>query len=58
MKTVEEITNILLRHFSNVYCDTCGASEDRCDECHRKSMLWELDKLTALKIAKEIAGED
>ena len=54
MKTVEEITEILLKHFNNVYCDTCGADEDKCDYCHRKSMMWRLDKLTANNIAKEI----
>jgi len=57
MKTVEEITEILLHHFSNVYCDTCGADGDDCDYCHRKSMMWRLSKLTASEIAKEILGE-
>lgn len=54
MKTEEEITEILLHHFSNVYCDTCGADSDNCDYCHRKSMMWKLNKSTANEIAKEI----
>ncbi len=57
MKKEEEIIKILLHHFSNVYCDTCGADEDKCDYCHRKSMMWELDKLAAQRIAREILDE-
>ena len=51
-----KIKEILLKQFSNVYCDTCGNSEEQCDYCHRKSMLWSLSQNTATELAEKIMG--
>lgn len=55
MKTIEEITEILLNEFSSVYCHNCAADGERCcDECHRKYMYWKLSEYSAIQIAKKI----
>lgn len=56
-KTEQEIADILINHFSNVYCDTCGneGKDTPCDCCYRKSMLWTISENTAKEIAQEIA---
>ena len=53
----EIITKILLKQFSSVYCGTCEAQEDWCDECHRKMMNWGLSEKAAGEIADEIIKE-
>ena len=55
MKTIEEITEILLNEFSRVYCHNCAADDERCcDECHRKYMNWSLSEDSAIQIAEKI----
>ena len=55
MKTIEEITKILLNEFSSVYCHNCAADDECCcDECHRKYVYWKLSEYSAIQIAEKI----
>lgn len=56
MKTKEEISKYLQDQFDNVYCYNCKyhMEDNRCDECHRKSMLWSLDADCADEMAEKI----
>lgn len=55
MKTIEEITKILLDEFSSVYCYHCAADDECCcDECHIKYINWKLSEYSAIQIAEKI----
>ena len=50
----DSIKELLMSEFSSVYCDTCCGDEDRCDKCHRKSMMWALSEESASEITNKI----
>lgn len=51
----ERIRDFLMGYFSDVYCDTCIRQDtDKCEYCHRKSMLWGISNSTAEYCAIEI----
>ena len=52
MKTKEEIIEILMRCFKDVYCDTC--SGEYCEDCYRKNMNWEISETFAEIVANQI----
>ena len=53
----DKIVQVLLKELASVYCGTCEAQEDWCDECHRKMMNWGLSKPAAESLADKILKE-
>jgi hypothetical protein len=53
---MEKIIELLKRKLANIYCDSCQfeGSENRCDECKRKSMMWKPSDDFLSILAKEI----
>ena len=57
IKLKTKIKNLLMKQFTDVYCDTCYGNEneyEHCEDCHRKNMEWCISHKTADNLAKEI----
>jgi len=52
----EQIVDILVNELSSVYCNNCawGDSQEHCEDCHRKSMMWGISEDTAKRLADNI----
>lgn len=57
----EKIQMILLDSFDYVYCPKCAfeqtGEDERCMDCHRKSMLWSISTKYAEELAEKILNE-
>ena len=53
----EKIQQLLLKELASVYCGTCAAQEDWCDECHRKYMNWGISEEAASDLADKIMAK-
>lgn len=53
---IEEISDILYYWLDDVYCYNCRF--ERCDECNRKAMGWQISRETCDELAKEILELD
>lgn len=52
----DKIKEILINNFAYVYCNNCKFDdcEDRCDNCHRKYIGWEISESYANEVADKI----
>ena len=53
----EPIKQVLLKELASVYCGTCEAQEDWCDECHREMMNWGISENAADELADKIMAK-
>lgn len=53
---ISKISKILEDELCYVYCTNCkyDMDDDRCENCHRKYMNWELSEEEAIRIADKI----
>lgn len=51
-----DVKEYIKQELSNIYCDTCAnnGNDDRCDDCHRKHISWEISDQKAQRMADEI----
>lgn len=58
-----EIVNLLVEEFNNVYCYNCRGNdepdmrEELCEDCYRKYMNWSISRVVAESIANKIVSE-
>ena len=53
--TKDKIIELLFNCLGYIYCHNCRFEDaDDCDDCHRKSMGWQISKNCCEKIADKI----
>lgn len=59
MSTKEKIANIIWESLDNPYCYNCRNAEgsNRCEDCNRKRMMWQISEAESDRIADRIVKE-